>query len=40
MELAKEFNMGFFEASARSGLNVNETFFYIAKNIKDKLAKQ
>jgi hypothetical protein len=34
--LAKEFGMGFFETSARSGANVNETFFHIAKIIKDK----
>ena len=39
-ELAREFNMIFFETSARSGLNVSETFFAIAKSIKDKLAKQ
>jgi len=31
--------MTFFETSARSGFNVNETFFAIAKSIKDKLAK-
>lgn len=30
-ELAKEFGMHFFETSARSGLNVNETFYHIAK---------
>lgn len=36
MELAKEYNMSFFETSARSGLNVNESFFHIAKLIKDK----
>jgi len=39
MELAREYNMGFFETSARSGLNVNESFFHMAKLIKDKLAK-
>lgn len=39
MELAREYNMGFFETSARSGLNVNESFFHIAKLIKDKQAK-
>jgi GTPase SAR1 family protein len=39
MALAKEFNMSFFETSARSGHNVNESFFHIAKLIKDKMAK-
>ena len=34
--LAKEFNMAFFETSARSGHNVHETFIYMAKQIKDK----
>lgn len=34
--LAKEFGMGFFETSARTGAGVNETFFHIAKVIKDK----
>ncbi len=37
--LAKEFGMAFFETSARSGLNVNETFFQISKLIKDKQMK-
>lgn len=34
--LAKEFGMAFFETSARTGINVNETFFHISKFIKDK----
>jgi Ras-related protein Rab-8A len=38
-ELAKEFGMSFYETSARTGFQVNETFFAIAKSIKDKLAK-
>ena len=39
MALAKEFGMAFFETSARTGHNVNETFFHISKAIKDKQAK-
>ena len=39
MALAKEFGMAFFETSARSGHNVNETFFHISKTIKDKQQK-
>ena len=31
--------MAFFETSARTGNNVNETFFHISKAIKDKQAK-
>jgi len=31
--------MAFFETSARSGTNVNETFFHISKLIKDKQQK-
>ena len=37
--LAKEFGMQFYETSARTGHNVNETFFYISKQIKDKQQK-
>jgi Ras-related protein Rab-8A len=37
-ELAKEFGMEFFETSARTGVNVQETFLSITKKIKDKLA--
>lgn len=39
MALAKEFGMAFFETSARTGHNVNETFFNISKTIKDKQQK-
>ena len=39
MALAKEFGMAFFETSARTGQNVNETFFHIATLIKDKQSK-
>lgn len=38
--LAKEFGMTFFEASARTGLNVQETFLHLTKKIKDKLSSK
>ena len=31
--------MAFFETSARTGQNVNETFYHISKIIKDKQQK-
>ncbi len=34
--LAKEFNMAFFETSAKTGQNIQETFFHLAKAVKDK----
>eukprot|EP00826_Nyctotherus_ovalis_P000167 TRINITY_DN0_c1953_g1_i4.p1 TRINITY_DN0_c1953_g1~~TRINITY_DN0_c1953_g1_i4.p1 ORF type:complete len:217 (-),score=61.74 TRINITY_DN0_c1953_g1_i4:75-689(-) len=34
--LAKEYNMKFFDASAKNNLNVKETFYYLAKEVKDK----
>ena len=39
MALAKEYGMGFFETSARTGANVNESFYQIGKSIKDNLVK-
>ena len=38
-KLADEYNMAFFETSARSGMNVRESFYHIAKQIKDKQMK-
>ena len=34
-QLAKEFGFSFFEASAMTGKNVNESFYHAAKGIKD-----
>jgi Ras-related protein Rab-8A len=34
--LAKEYGMKFFDASAKNNLNVKETFYYLAKEVKDK----
>jgi Ras-related protein Rab-11A len=36
LRLAQEHQMSFFETSALSGTNVNESFLQIVKNIKDK----
>ena len=35
-ELAKEYGMNFFDASAKNNINVKETFYYLAKEVKDK----
>eukprot|EP00475_Leptophrys_vorax_P024854 TRINITY_DN3446_c0_g1_i1.p1 TRINITY_DN3446_c0_g1~~TRINITY_DN3446_c0_g1_i1.p1 ORF type:complete len:146 (-),score=25.79 TRINITY_DN3446_c0_g1_i1:90-467(-) len=37
--LADEFNIKFFEASAKSNLNVDNVFFTIARDIKQRLAE-
>ena len=33
--MAAEFNMQFFEASAKTGMNIDEIFLYLAKKVKD-----
>lgn len=34
--LADEFKMGFFETSAKNNINVKETFYYLAREVKSK----
>lgn len=34
--LADEYHMKFFETSAKNNINVKETFYYLAKEVKDK----
>lgn len=34
--LAERHKMGFFETSAKTGINIKETFYYMAKEIKEK----
>jgi len=36
LNLAKRFNMTFFETSSQTGVGVNEAFEYIARTIKNK----
>jgi len=36
-KLAREFNMGFWETSAKNNLNVEESFHSIAKRVKDRI---
>ena len=35
-KLADEYGMGFFETSAKNNINIKQTFYYLAKEIKDK----
>jgi Ras-related protein Rab-8A len=34
--LANEFGIKFMETSAKNNININESFFFLAKDIKDK----
>jgi len=38
-KLAKEFNMEFWEASAKNDVNVEQSFISLAKSVKDRLVK-
>jgi len=40
MKLAKEYNMAFFEASAKSDINVDQAFLTIAKAVKNRLVAE